>query len=218
MPTSKGLTARFRRAAVAVAVALALPVLATACTTAPDAPEIEAAEARPQYVIGPSDELDIFVWRSPELSIAVPVRPDGRISIPLVHDMEAAGKTPTQLSKDLEQALSEFVQSPLVTVIVTEFGGPYGRQVRIVGEAAEPQSLAYFDDMTVLDAMIAVGGLTDFAAGNQAVLLRRTGEGAGNAGYTKYRVRLDDLLQSGDLSANARLLPGDVIVVPESWF
>lgn len=218
MPTPKGLTARFRRAAAAVATALLLPVLAAACTAAPDAPEVEAAQARPQYVIGPSDELDIFVWRSPELSIAVPVRPDGRISIPLVHDMEASGKTPTQLSEDLEQALSEYVQSPLVTVIVTKFGGPYGRQVRIVGEAAEPQALAYYDDMTVLDALISVGGLTDFAAGNQAVLLRRTGDGDGAAGYTKYRVRLDDLLQRGDLSANARLLPGDVIVVPESWF
>ncbi len=167
----------------------------------------------PLYVIGPGDDLDIFVWRNPELSISVPVRPDGRISVPLLEDLVAAGKTATELSREIEQNLGQFVQNPLVTVIVTGFVGNYTEQVRIVGEATNPQSLPYRSRMTLLDAMIAVGGLTGFAAGNRATLVRTVG-----GEQKQYRLRLADLIKDGDITANADLLPGDVIIIPESIF
>jgi len=167
----------------------------------------------PEYVIGPLDTLNIFVWRHPELSENVPVRPDGRISVPLIEDMTATGKTPTQLGSDLGKELEKFVQDPVVTVIVTGFNGPYDRQIRVIGEAAHPQAIPYRDNMTVLDAMIAVGGLTQYAAGNSASVVRRV-----NGKETEYRVKLSDLLQDGDIRANATLLPGDVIIIPQSWF
>lgn len=186
-----------------------------ACTGgATPPPEIPDVAERPTYVIGPQDSLNIFVWRNPDLSTTVPVRPDGRISIPLVNEMEVAGKTPAEVAKDIEAELSQFVQAPSVTVIVTSFAGPYDQQVRIVGEATEPKALPYRDRMTVLDAMIAVGGITEFAAGNRAVLVREDDTGSTH----NYTVRLDDLLEEGDISANARLLPGDIIIVPQSWF
>lgn len=198
----------FKAAAAAVILTLA------ACSSYGDAPEVPSASERPTYVIGPGDSLQIFVWRNPDLSTAVPVRPDGRISIPLVSEMTAAGKTPPELAGDIEDVLGEYVQSPSVTVIVTGFSGPYDQQVRIVGEAAEPQALPYRDKMTVLDAMISVGGLTEYAAGNRAILVREQPEG----GRKQYRVRIDDLLERGDISANVDLLPGDIIIVPQSWF
>lgn len=196
--------------AAAAAVVLALG----ACSSYADAPEVPSATERPTYVIGPGDSLQIFVWRNPDLSAAVPVRPDGRISIPLVSELVAAGKTPPELAEDIEGTLSEYVQSPSVTVIVTGFSGPFDQQVRIVGEATQPQALPYRDQMTVLDAMIAVGGLTDYAAGNRAVLVRELPE----EGRKQYRVRIDDLLERGDISANVDLLPGDIIIVPQTWF
>ncbi|WP_259780744.1 XrtA/PEP-CTERM system exopolysaccharide export protein [Aestuariispira ectoiniformans] len=162
-----------------------------------------------QYIIGPRDELDIFVWRSPELSKTVPVRPDGRISIPLVDDMMAADKTPSELARDIEKSLSKYVQDPIVSVIVTNFVGPYAQQVRVVGEATDPQAIAFNDDMTVLDVMIAVGGMTEFADGNGAVIVRKG---------QKLRVRLDDLLNDGDIDANVAMQPGDVLIIPETWF
>lgn len=177
-------------------------------------PEVPDIAERPTYVIGPQDTLNIFVWRNPDLSTTVPVRPDGRISIPLVNELEVAGKTPAEVAASIEEELSQFVQAPSVTVIVTSFAGPYDQQVRIVGEATQPTALPYRDRMTLLDAMISVGGLTDFAAGNRAVLVRR--DDMGNT--QNYTVRLDDLLEEGDISANARLLPGDIIIVPQSWF
>lgn len=167
----------------------------------------------PLYKIGPGDNLDIFVWRNPELSISVPVRPDGRISVPLLEDLVAAGKTSTELSREIEQNLGQFVQNPLVTVIVTGFVGNYTEQVRILGEATNPQSLPYRSRMTLLDAMIAVGGLTGFAAGNRATLVRTVG-----GEQKQYRLRLADLIKDGDITANADLLPGDVIIIPESIF
>ncbi|MCB2101288.1 MAG: polysaccharide export protein [Rhodobacterales bacterium] len=186
-----------------------------ACSSYPDAADVkpEAVTQSPDYLIGPADDLQIFVWRNPELSTTVPVRPDGKISVPLIEDLQAAGKTPTKLARDIEQVLAQYVQNPVVTVIVTEFVGPFSQQVRVVGEAAEPAAIPFRENMTVLDVMIAVGGLTEFAAGNRAVLVRRsTGE------KQTYRVRLDDLLKDGDVSANADVLPGDVLIVPQAWF
>jgi len=173
----------------------------------------EAADTAPDYLIGPLDQLEVFVWRSPELSTNVTVRPDGRISTPLVEDMVAAGKTPSQLAQDLEGSLREFVRSPEVTVIVSNFSSTFDQQVRVLGEAQEPIALPYQAGMTVLDVMVAVGGLTEFAAGNRAVLIRGK-----NEERTSYRLRLDDLLRKGKISANAPVLPGDVILIPESVF
>ncbi len=186
-----------------------------ACTFYQDASEVAPGPVAtvPSYLVGANDSLTIFVWRNPELSTTVPVRPDGRISVPLIEDLQAAGKTPTQLARDIEKVLAQYVQNPIVTVIVTEFVGPFDQQVRVVGEATEPQAIPYRENMTVLDVMIAVGGLTEFAAGNRAVIVRKT-----NGDKETYRVRLDDLLKDGDVSANAAVLPGDVLIVPQAWF
>ena len=172
-----------------------------------------AVDAAPDYLIGPLDKLDIFVWRAPELSTSITVRPDGRISTPLVEDMVASGKTPSQLASDLERSLQEYVRSPEVTVIVSSFSSTFDQQVRVLGEAQQPIALPYQAGMTVLDVMVAVGGLTQFAAGNRAVLIR--GQGADR---NSYRLRLDDLLRDGNISANVPVLPGDVILIPESVF
>lgn len=177
---------------------------------APQSPA-EAADAAPDYLIGPLDQLQIFVWRAPELSTNVTVRPDGRISTPLVEDMVASGKTPSILANDLESELRQYVKSPEVTVIVSNFSSTFDQQVRVLGEAQQPIALPFQAGMTVLDVMVAVGGLTEFAAGNRAVLIR--GQGADR---TSYRLRLDDLLRKGNISANVPVLPGDVILIPES--
>ncbi len=172
-----------------------------------------AAAPSPDYLIGPLDALEVFVWRAPELSTKVTVRPDGRISTPLVEDMVAAGKTPTQLAKDLERSLSQYVKSPQVSVIVSNFTSTFDQQVRVLGQAQKPIALPYQSGMTVLDVMVAVGGLTEFAAGNKAVLIRGKGQDR-----QSYRLRLDNLLRKGDISANVPVLPGDVILIPESFF
>ncbi len=166
------------------------------------------------YRIGSDDNLSIFVWRNAELSTGVPVRPDGKITIPLIEDLPATGKTPTELARDIEKALSVYIQDPIVTVMVTGFVGPFQDRIRVVGEAAQPQALPYRSTMTLLDVMISVGGLTDFAAGNRATITRTAAGGK----QSQYSIRLDDLLRDGDLSANVRIMPGDVIVVPEAWF
>ena len=171
------------------------------------------AAPSPDYLIGPLDALEVFVWRAPELSTKITVRPDGRISTPLVEDMVAAGKTPTQLAKDLERTLSQYVKSPQVSVIVSNFTSTFDQQVRVLGQAQKPIALPYQSGMTVLDVMVAVGGLTEFAAGNKAVLIRGKGEDR-----QSYRLRLDNLLRKGDISANVPVLPGDVILIPESFF
>ena len=165
----------------------------------------------PEYVIGPGDSLHIFVWDQPDLSTSVQVRPDGKISTPLVEDLQAAGRTPTQLARDIENVLSEFVRSPVVTVIVQGFVGEAAQQIRVVGQAVQPQVLQYRQGMTVLDVMIAVGGLTEYAAGNRARLIRRVGDEE-----VQIRVRLDDLLNDGDIRQNVRMMPGDVLVIPQS--
>jgi len=166
-----------------------------------------------KYKIGPGDTVDIFVWRYPEVSTSVPVRPDGFISAPLLEDIPAAGKTPTELARDLEAQLAVYLRDPLVTVIVQGFVGVYPDQIRVLGEAANDKSLPYIDGMTLLDLMIQVGGISEFAAGNDAILMRfEEGE------QKKYRLRLDDLIRNADLSANTDMRPGDIIVIPESWF
>jgi polysaccharide export outer membrane protein len=166
-----------------------------------------------EYRIGPGDSLQIFVWNHPELSVTVPVRPDGMISTPLIENMRADGKTPSQLARDMETALSEYVRTPTVNVIVTNFVGTYGDSIRVVGQAQTPQSLPYRANMTVLDVMIAVGGLAEFAAGNRAYIIRRQGDQE-----VKIPVRLNSLLNSGDTSANVPMRPGDVLIIPESRF
>ncbi len=172
-----------------------------------------AAVASPEYHIGPGDQLSVFVFNQPDLSTAVPVRPDGLISTPLVENMRAAGKTPSELGRDMEKVLGEYVRSPRVNIIVTNFVGTYGDQIRVVGQAAHPQSLAYRNGMTLLDVMIAVGGLGEFAAGNRARLVRNE-----NGKQIETRVRLQDLVNGGDISANLAVRPGDVLIIPQSRF
>ncbi len=180
----------------------------------PDA-DLENLKSIPDYnyIIGPGDNVNIFVWRNPEVSQSVPVRPDGKITTPLVEDLQASGKTPTELARKIEEVLGTYIKDPSVTVIVTGFVGPYDQQVRVIGEAIQPKALAFRENMTLLDLMIAVGGLTEFAAGNNTVLVRRV-----NGKEMQYRVRIDDLIDKGDISANVHILPGDIMIVPESWF
>jgi polysaccharide export outer membrane protein len=198
-----------RAASVAAALILA------ACHGAPPLPPAPPASALPssEYIIGPGDQLNVFVWRNPELSINVPVRPDGRLSLPLVEDVVAIGKTPTQLARELEQRLSKYIKEPVVTVIATGFVEPFNEQVRVVGEAATPRAIPYRTDMTALDAVIAVGGLTRYAAGNDTVIVRTTG----GKQYT-YAVHLDDLIKDGDVSSNVMLQPGDILIIPQRLF
>lgn len=165
------------------------------------------------YVIGAGDGLQVFVWNHDDLSTSVQVRPDGKISTPLVEDMQAAGKTPTQLARAIESTLDEYVRSPTVTVIVQQFVGEYDQQIRVVGQAAEPRALNYRDGMSLLDAMIAVGGLSEFAAGNRAKIVRKQG-----GQETIINVRIGDLLNKGRMDQNIRMLPGDVLIIPESIF
>jgi polysaccharide export outer membrane protein len=168
-----------------------------------------------EYVIGPLDQLQVFVWRNPELSAKVQVRPDGRITTPLISDMPAVGKTPAMLADDIKLALGEYIQNPIVSVIVENFSGTFSQQVRVVGATAKPASIPYRANMTLLDAMISVGGLSEFAAGNRARLVRfdkTTGK------QREYAIRLSKLLKDGDSTANVRLEPGDVIIIPESMF
>lgn len=182
--------------------------------TLPPVVKVDDKEAtKTEYRIGSDDRLSIFVWRNPELSNSVPVRPDGRITIPLIEDLPATGKTPTELARDIEKELGTYVQDPIVTVIVQSFVGQFQDRVRVVGEAARPQALPYRSTMTVLDVMISVGGLTDFAAGNRATITRMV-----DGKPKTFRVFLDDLIKEGDMSANVRILPGDILVIPEAWF
>jgi polysaccharide export outer membrane protein len=168
-----------------------------------------------EYVIGPLDELTIFVWRNPELGASVQVRPDGRITTPLITDMPAVGKTPSMLQEDIKLQLSQYIQEPLVSVIVNKFAGTFSQQVRIVGATEKPASLPYRANMTLLDAMISVGGLSEFASGNRAKLIRFDKE---SGSQREYGLRLGDLLKRGDSAANVMLKPGDVIIIPESSF
>lgn len=198
-----------------IAVALLLGLGPVGCgpdSTLPPAPpatELPSAE----YVIGPGDVLRIAVWQNPDLTVELPVRPDGRISVPLIEDVVAVGKTPTALARELEIKLAKFVTKPIVTVMPREFYGPYAAQVRVIGEAVQPRALPYRSNMTVLDAIIAVGGLTKYAAGNRTTLVRITD----NIQQT-YAVHLDDLIKDGKINDNVALEPGDILIIPQSYF
>lgn len=190
----------------------ALGALVLGCASSfPPAPTV-AASPDYRYIIGPGDTVNIIVWRNPELSMTVPVRPDGMIAGPLIEDMPAMGKTPTALGRDMEKALGTFIRDPVVTVVVTVFKGTHSEQIRVVGEASKPQALPYSQNLTLLDVMIAVGGLTDFADGNGATLMRPA------EGNKQYSVRLKDLIRRGDISVNVDMKPGDVLIIPQSWF
>jgi len=171
------------------------------------------AEYSTRYRIAPGDSVEIFVWRNPDVSTSVTVRPDGLLTAPLLEDVPAANKTPTELARALEKELSTYLRDPLVTVIVNGFVGTYRDQIRVVGEAAEPQALLYRDSMTMLDVIIAVGGLTEFADGNNTTLVRLV-----DGKMTEYRVRVDDLIRNGEITANVDMRPGDILIIPEAWF
>jgi len=196
-------------------VMMAVLLLLGGCSTAPAVSGLAAATAPPteRYIIGPGDSLDIFVRDNATLSTTVPVRPDGRISIPLVQSIVAAGKTPDELAADLEKELGRYIREPLVTVIVKSFVGAYSQQVRVVGQAATPKAVPYRSGMTVLDVMIEVGGLTKFAAGNNAKIIRRLSDGKEQT----IPVRLGDLM-NGTIKYNVVMQPGDILIIPQSLF
>ncbi len=206
------------RSAIATIVGSVMLLGLQACSTN----ELPGATVQParttavdqySYLIGPNDSVTIFVWRNPELSGSFIVRPDGKISTSLVEDVPVAGRTPTQFARDMEKILAKYIRDPVVTVSVSGFVGPFSEQVRVIGAAAKPQSYPYRQYMTVLDLMIASGGLTDFANGNGAKLVR-----VKNGKQMTYDVRLDDLVREGDISANVDILPGDIVIIPEAWF
>ena len=167
------------------------------------------------YLLGPGDSVNVFVWRNPDVSGSFPIRPDGKMTMNLIEDLQAAGKTPTQLARDIEKALSKYIQEPIVTVIVAGGIGPYNQQIRVLGEADTPQAMAYREGMSLVDVMIAVGGLTDFADGNKAYISRIAKE---DGTRVQMGVRLEDLIRDGDSTANVEIRPGDVLVIPESLF
>lgn len=208
IPTLLGLLGRW------FFIAFAAAVVAGCAGSGPKYPPAPVAAATPDYnyIVGPGDNLNIIVWRNPELSMTVPVRPDGKIATPLVDELVAQGKTSSQIARDVESAIAKFVRDPIVTVVVTSFVGPYSEQIRVVGEAAKPQFLPYKQKMTLLDVMIAVGGLTDFADGNSASILRAA------EGDKQYGVRIKDLIKRGDMSANVEMKPGDILIIPQGWF
>ena len=197
---------------------LVLSPLIVSCASAPTpapAPAPTAAAAKSpddNYIIGPGDTLEVFVWRNPELTVTVPVRPDGKISTPLVEDMVAVGKTPPLLARDMEKVLSEYVREPKVNIIVSTPVGALGA-VKVVGQVTHPSALPYHEGMRVLDAILAVGGLTQFASGNRARIVRKE-----NGKETTIHVKVADLVNSGDVNQNVPLKPGDVLVVPQSIF
>jgi polysaccharide export outer membrane protein len=206
-----------RGSAAGLLVTLFVVIQLAGCASRNPYPELPTAtgdaEYATRYRIAPGDSVQIFVWRNPEVSTQVPVRPDGLLSAPLLEEIPAAGKTPAELARDLEQELSTYLRDPLVTVIVNGFVGIFREQIRVLGEAAQPQALLYRDSMTLLDLMISVGGLTQFADGNNATLVRNV-----DGKQEQFRVRIDDLIRDGDISANIDMQPGDIIIVPEAWF
>lgn len=195
------------------AAAVGALILAGCSSVGGTMPADATAAKTPDYLIGPGDNVNIIVWRNPEVSMSVPVRPDGKITTPLVEDLPAAGKTSTELARDIEKALTKYIQQPVVTVVVTGFTGTYDEQIRVIGQATKPQALPYRSGMSLMDVLIAVGGVTEFASGNRAQVIRTV-----DGKQQKLPVHLDDLLKSGDLSANMPMRPGDVLVIPESFF
>ena len=181
-------------------------------TAAPHEP-FTTSEKDYKYLIGPGDVINVFVWRNPDVSSSVVVRPDGKITTPLVEDVVASGKTPAALARQIEKVLEYYIKDPIVSVTVEGFVGPFSEQIRVVGEAAQPQALSYRQNMTLLDVMIAVGGLTDFADGDDALLIRVI-----DGQFNEYSIQLDELIKDGNIRANAAVLPGDIIIIPDSWF
>ena len=201
-------------AALRALAVLALATALAACGGNPPIPEAQRFEETDyNYVIGPGDTMEIFVWGNEELTTQSIVRPDGKFTTRLVEDLPASGMTPTQLARSIEEAYSEYVRQPVVSVIVNGFVGVPTQQVRVVGEATQPRGVPYRQHMTLLDLMIDVGGMTEFAAGNKSVLVRTA-----NGQQRSYGLRLDDLLKDGDISANLVLMPGDIVIISESWF
>lgn len=194
-----------------ILASLALTIFLQGCSNTPPASaELQASEWIP-YRMGGGDLVDVFVWRNTDISVTgVPIRPDGRLTIPLVENLEAAGKTPEELARLIEQELKTYIKDPRVTVTVKQFVGDFAQQVRVIGEASAPASIPYREGMTVLDIIIRVGGLTEFAAGNKAMIIRN--------GATKIPVFLDDILIDGDFATNQKLAPGDVLMIPLAWF
>jgi len=202
-----------------LAIAMVMVVPLSGCGSSGEVKTAASAESKqPEvsqpYLIGPGDRLNVFVWGNADLSTVVTVRPDGRISTPLVEDVIASGKTPVQLAREMEKQLAQFIKNPVVTVIVQEFVGTLTQQIRVVGEAAQPQSIPYRQNLTLLDVMIAVGGLTEFASGNKASIVRTTN----TKEKQQIRVRIEDLVKYGDISANVEMKPGDILIIPEAWF
>ncbi|MCM8738617.1 polysaccharide export protein [Azospirillum sp. A1-3] len=196
-----------------MAVALPLAGCGTSLPNAPVEVSSDGSGSDPAaYRIGPLDTIQIAVWQAPEFSVSMPVRPDGKISMPLIEDIQAAGKTPTELGRVIEDHLKKYIENPVATVMVNSFVGN-AQQVRVVGQAVKPRAIPYRADMTVLDLMIEVGGLTEFADGDRAILVRRT-----TAGEKSYSVHIDSLLKSGNIRANVPVQPGDVLIIPETWF
>jgi polysaccharide export outer membrane protein len=189
------------------------PVFPPAPAKAAPIPYKSTAPSEWLYVLGPGDSVNVFVWGNPEVSGSFPIRPDGKMTMNLVEDMQASGRTPTQLAREVEKVLAKYIQDPVVTVTVGGGIGPYDQQIRVLGEAAKPQSLSYREHMSLVDLMIAVGGITDFADGNRASILRVV-----DGKPQQYGVRLEDLMKDADLSVNVDMLPGDVLIIPESWF
>lgn len=194
-------------------VALAGAFAVAACGRTPNPPETTQSPTAGEYLIGAGDNLNIFVWRNPELSATVPVRPDGKITTPLVEDIPALGKTPTQLARDVEERLKKFVRDPIVTVIVTGFVGDYVQQVKVIGEAVTPRAVPYRANMTLLDVVIAVGGVTKYAAGDSAILIRNV-----DGEQKTFPVRLDRLIKYGQIQYNFPMEPGDTLIIPQSIF
>jgi len=199
-------------------IILCLSYIITACSTLTLPPAalhqsntVDVASYK--YLIGAGDVVNIFVWRNPEVSGTFVVRPDGMITTSLVEDIPVSGKTPTELARSIEEILSTYLRDPVVTVTVNDFKGPFSEQIRVIGEAAQPQSINYIQHMTLLDVMITVGGLTEFADGNDAVLVRIE-----NGKQKQYEIYIEDLIKNGEIAANVDVLPGDIIVIPETWF
>ena len=191
------------------------PTYPPAPVQAPPPVLVDARISGWNYLIGPGDSVNVFVWRNPEVSGSFPIRPDGKMTMNLIEDMQAAGKTPTQLARDIEKALSKYIQEPIVTVIMAGGIGPYNQQVRVLGEADTPQAMSYREGMSLVDVMITVGGLSDFADGNKAYISRIVKE---DGTREQLGVRLEDLIRDGDSSANVEIRPGDVLVIPESFW
>lgn len=202
------------------AVTLAFGAFMTGCAnqhpTLPTAtlyPSETQSPASYQYLIGPGDTLNIFVWGNTEISGEVEVRPDGMISTKLVEDIPVSGKTPSQVARQIEKSLSQFIRDPIVTVFPSDFLGPYSEQVRIIGEASNPKAISYAKNMTLLDVMIQVGGLADFADGDNSTLVRIV-----NGEQKAFNVKINSLIKDGNITANIDILPGDIIIIPEAWY